>query len=300
MSTQTLIDLSTLPAPSVIEAISFESILADIKTQFLSLHPAGADVIELESEPIAKLLECIAFRELSLRARYNDDARSVMLAFSTGADLDHIGATYYQEARLLISAADDDAIPPVPAVMEADDTYRHRLALKSESYSVAGPRGAYEFHARSASGQVKSVSVTSPIRGTTHIHVLTHTGSGLPDAPLLALVDAAVNAETIRPLSEDVVVLAATIIEYTIDIDLTLFAGASTEPALAAARAALERFSIDHHQLETDIVHSAIDAAAHVAGVKKVVIKSPAADIDTGPSEAPYCTAITINIAAIE
>lgn len=300
MSTQNLIDLSTLPAPSVIEALSFETLLAEYKTDFLALYPDAAATIDLESEPIVKLLQVMAYREVALRARYNDEARALLLAFATGTDLDHIGTTYYQEARLVVTPADEEAIPPVPAVMESDDAYRYRLSLKPESYSVAGPRGAYEFHARSADGQIKSVSVTSPAGGTTQVHVLTHTGNGTPSAELLTTVAAALSNESVRPLSEEVLVNAPSIIEYVLNVALTLFAGPSTELVTAAVQASLEQFTTSHHLLETDIVHSAIDAAAHVTGVKKVVITSPAADIECTADEAAYCTGIVITIAAIE
>lgn len=300
MSTQNLIDLSTLPAPSVIESLSFETILAGCKTDFVTLYPDAATTVDMESEPIVKLLQVMAYREVALRARYNDEARALLLAFATGTDLDHIGTTYYQEARLVVTPADEDAIPPVAAAMESDDAYRYRLALKPESYSVAGPRGAYEFHARSADGQIKSVSVSSPIQGTTQVHVLTHTGNGIPSAELIATVSTALNSESLRPLSEEVLVSAPTVIEYDLTVALTLFAGPSTELVTAAVQSALAQFASSHHMLETDIVLSAIDAAAHVTGVKKVVIVSPAADIECAPGEAAYCTGVTVTIAAIE
>lgn len=294
------VDLASLPAPEVIETLSAEAILAEIKDYFLTLAPEAAAVLDLESEPLTKLFQAFTYRELTLRARYNDEARALLLAFAVDANLDHLGATYYQEARLVVTPEDNTTIPPTPAVMESDNDYRYRLALKPESYSVAGPTDAYKFHALSADGQIKGASVTSPQPGTTQIYVLTRTGSGIPGAPLLATVAAAVNAEAVRPLSEEVLVSAASIIEYALDLDLTLFAGPSTEPVVAAVQAALERFAADNHQIATDIIRSAIDAAAHVAGVKKVVINSPAADIDCGPGQAAYCTGITITIAAVE
>lgn len=296
----TLIDLASLPAPNVIETLDFESLLAQNKALFLSLYPDAAQTINLESEPITKLLQCWTLREITLRARYNDEARALLLAYAAGTDLDHIGVTYYQEARLVVTPADEEANPPMAAVLESDDKYRYRLSIKPQSYSVAGPRGAYEFHALSASGQIKSVSVSSPIPGTTAVHVLSHTGSGVPDAPLLATVEAALNDEEIRPMSESVVVSPATVIEYTIDLALVLFAGPSGELVLAAVQAALEKFTAQHHQLDADIVLTAIHAAAHVAGVKKVIIASPLADIACAPGEVAYCTGITVSVAGIE
>ncbi len=295
-----MIDLSSLPAPEVVETLAFEAIVADLKADIVARYPDAAATIDLESEPIAKLVEAFAYRELLLRARYNDEARGLLLAFATDADLDHIGATYYDEARLVVTPTDPDTIPPTEAVMESDSDYRARLALKPESWSTAGPRDGFKFHAMSASGQIKDASVTSPEGGTTQIYVLTRTDTGVPDATMLATVSGAVNGETVRPLSELVLVSAPEIVNYTIDIDLTLFSGPSGEVVLSAVQVALEKFAEESHRLGTDIVLSAIDAAAHVSGVKKVAIVSPAADVVCGLGQAPWCTAITITIAGIE
>ncbi|MRR50796.1 MAG: baseplate assembly protein [Rhodocyclaceae bacterium] len=294
------VDLSLLPAPEVIDDISFEAVLADMKADLVARHPDIATVIALESEPAVKILEVAAYRETLLRSRYNDEARALLLAHATGADLDHIGTTYYQEARLLVSAGNPDADPPTLDVWEADDAYRNRLALKPESYSVAGPTDAYTFHALSASGQVKSVSVSSPQPGTTLIYVLSQTGSGIPDAGLLATVAAALNPGTVRPLSEEVLVQAATVVDYAIDVDLVLFPGPSTEPVLAAAEAALAQLAAAYHVLGADPAYSAFAAAAHRPGVKRAIINSPPAGIVCGPGEAPYCTAIAVRIAGVE
>ena len=296
-----MIDLSALPPPAVIEPLSFEAILAEHKADLLARHPEAANIIDLESDPLIKLLEVGAYRELKLRARYNDEARALLLAFASGSDLDHIGVTYYRgERRLTITPANPSTIPPTPAVMEEDDDYRYRLALKPYSYSVAGPTKAYEFHALSASGLVKSVSVTSPVKGTTTVYVLSRVGDGIPDAALLTAVNTQLNAEDVRPLSEEVSVLAGSNVAYTIDAGLVLFRGATGEVALTAARQALETYAAAHHRLGADVVRSALDAAAHVAGVKEVVFDLPAANVACGSAQAPYCTGINLRVLRIE
>lgn len=294
------IDLSLLPAPSIIESLDFEAILADLKDDFVGRYPAGADVIELESEPVVKLLEVAAYRELLLRARYNDEARSLLLAYAVGTDLDHIGVTYYDEARLLVTPANPTAVPPVAAVYELDADYRRRLQLKPGSYSVAGPRDAWEFHALSASGDVKSVSVISPTPGTTTVYVLSRTGTGVPDAGLLATVAAALNDEEVRPLSEAVVVSAATPVDYAITVALTVYSGPAGEAALENAQTALTKLGVDGYKLDWDITRSAITAAAQQPGVKKSTITAPAADVVCSAGQAPRCTSVTVTIAGIE
>lgn len=294
------VDLSLLPAPDVIESISFEILLAEYKSDLVARFPDIADTIDLESEPALKLLEVAAYRELQLRARYNDEALALLLAFATSADLDHIGATYYQEPRLLVTAANPATNPPTAAVWETDTDYRYRLSLKPESFSVAGPRDAFEFHALTADGQVKDASVTSPVRGTTEVFIISHSGDGTPSPELIATVDAALNVESIRPLSEDVIVSAGEIVAYTLDVDLVLFPGATGEVAEAAASSALAAYAANSHRLGTDIIRSAIDAAAHQPGVKEVVINSPAVNIACGNSQAPWCTSIVVQISGVE
>ena len=296
-----MIDLSALPPPAVIEPLSFEAILAEHKADLLARYPDSANIIDLESDPLIKLLEVGAYRELKLRARYNDEARALLLAFASGSDLDHIGVTYYRgERRLTITPANPSTIQPTPAVMEKDDDYRYRLALKPYSYSVAGPTKAYEFHALTASGLVKSVSVTSPIKGTTTVYVLSRVGDGIPDATLLSAVNTQLTAEDVRPLSEEVNVIAGSNVAYTIDAGLVLFRGATGEIALTAARQALEAYAAAHHRLGADVVRSALDAAAHVAGVKEVVFDLPAANVVCGSAQAPYCTGINLRVLRVE
>ena len=72
------VDLSRLPPPTVIEALDFETIYAEALGQFQTYFP-GFDAT-VESDPVVKLLQLFAYRELVLRQRVNDAARAVMPA----------------------------------------------------------------------------------------------------------------------------------------------------------------------------------------------------------------------------
>ena len=80
------IDVTALPTPAVIETLDYEAVLASLRADLLRLYPVAAEVIDLESEPLTKLLQVAAYRELLIRARINDAARAVMLAYATDAD----------------------------------------------------------------------------------------------------------------------------------------------------------------------------------------------------------------------
>src|SRR5256885_10009568 len=72
--------LDALPQPGVVETLDFERILDAHRADLLARHPEAAEVLALESEPLNKLLEAHAYRELLYRARVNDvDRKSTRL-----------------------------------------------------------------------------------------------------------------------------------------------------------------------------------------------------------------------------
>ncbi|WP_395490324.1 baseplate assembly protein [Cedecea davisae] len=288
------IDLSQLPAPEIVEELDFETILAERKATLISLYPeeqqdAIARTLELESEPIVKLLQENAYREVILRQRVNEAARAVMLAYANGDDLDVMAANN-NTARLVLSPADNTTIPPKPAVMESDSDLRLRAQRAFEGMSVAGPVGAYEYHGLSADGRVADISVESPSPACVTITVLSREGNGTAGADLVAVVEKALNGEDVRPVADRVTVQAAEIVPYQIDATLYFFPGPEAAPIKAAAEKQIRRYISAQHRLGRDIRLSAIYGALHVEGVQRVELASPLADIVLARHQASFCT----------
>lgn len=292
------IDLSRLAAPDVVEVLDYEVILAEMLADLRARDSAFTALTE--ADPAYKILEVAAYRELLIRQRINEAARSVMLAYAAGADLDQIAANF-GVARLLIRPADDRTIPPTPAVYETDEELRNRVTLSLEGYTAAGSRGSYVYHALSASGDVKDVAVDSLTPGTVNVAVLTRTGTGGgadSEVTRQAVVNA-LNAEEVRPLCDTVDVRLAQIIEYRIEAVLTVFAGAGQAEVLAAARAAAVRYAEEQHRLGRDITRSGVFAALHQPGVQNVSLIAPAADQVVSWNQAPHCNGITVTIGGV-
>ena len=283
------VDLSRLPAPNVVEAFSFETIRAASIAQFQSLFPAFDATVE--SDPIVKLIELFAHRELVLRQRVNDAARAVLPAYARGADLDHLAAMFGIE-RYILTPADPDA--GTAAVLESDDDFRRRMVLAPEAYSVAGPAGAYIFHTLSASADVRDASAISTTPGEVIVTVLSRTGDGVPAAPVLDAVEERLNADTIRPLTDLVTVQPATIVPFAVTAALTFYPGPDRTVVMASAQAALAEWLSVAIRLGRDVTRAAIIAALFREGVQNVALSSPAADIALGPTEAGHCTAVTL------
>jgi len=293
--TNNAIDLSLLPPPQIIESLDYEDILANMTADLKNRMPEFDAMVE--SDPVFKVLEVAAYRELLLRARINEASRAVMVAYATGTDLDHLAALFGVE-RLVITEADPGAKPPVAAVMESDDRLRQRIPFSLEGYSTAGPSGAYKYHAMAVSTQVKDVAISSPSPGEVHVAVLSTLGDGTPDAALLAQVNETLTHDDIRPLTDRVIVKPADIQHYQVDAELLFHSGPDKNLVAAQAREALTHYLQQEQLLGNEITQSGIFAALHQVGVKKVILHSPKNDISVTADEAAYCTGITLNIGA--
>ncbi|MBS9427863.1 baseplate assembly protein [Photorhabdus akhurstii] len=294
------IDLSQLPPPDVVEPLDYESLLAERKARLISLYPeaqraAITRTLELESEPIVKLLQENAYRELLLRQRVNEAARAVMVAYATGSDLDQLGANN-NISRLILQNADDSTIPSTPAIMESDRDFRVRIPQAFEGLSVAGPVASYEYHARSADGRVADASAISPSPANVTVTIMSRENNGVASQDLLNKVAAALNDENVRPVADRLVVQSAKVVEYQIDAVLYLYPTPESEPIRVAAEQQMKRYTETQHRLGRDIRLSAIYAALHVEGVQRVELKSPTNDVVLDKTQVSFCTAAKLSV----
>src|SRR5476649_2446290 len=256
------IDLSQLPAPDVVEQLDYESLFEERKSTLISLYPVEQQeairrTLSFESEPLVKLLQENAYREVILRQRVNEAARAVMVS---------------------------------------DSDFRMRIPQAFEGLSVAGPSGAYEYHARSADGRVADASAISPAPAEVTITILSRDNEGKASADLLAAVDKALNDEDVRPVADRVTVQAANIVPYEIRAVLFVLPTPEIEPVRAASEAQLKKYINTQSRLGRDIRLSAIYAALHVEGVQRVELTSPVADIVLDKTQASLCTAYTLSV----
>ncbi|MDL4863272.1 baseplate J/gp47 family protein [Halomonas elongata] len=291
------IDLSQLPVPSVIEELDYEVIVTEQLDDLVARYP-NYDV-PAESDPAYKILEVAAYREMLVRQRVNEAAKAVMLAYAMAGDLDNLGALFNVE-RLQIDPGDPEAVPPVPPEYETDEAYRRRILLSLRGLSTAGPEGAYIYHALSAEGGVLDASATSPTPGDVVVTVLAREGNGAAGSALLQAVETAVNAEDVRPLTDHVIVQSAEIIDYAITATLYFQPGPDSQVVLAEAQRQAQRYVEQQHRLGVDITLSGVYAALHRPGVQRVELESPTSTITIGPTQAGYCTAITLTDGGID
>lgn len=276
MSLLTSIDLSKIPPPSLVETLDYEALLGMVKAELQTIAPDWDVEGLLESDPVSKLLEVMAYRELHLRQRINESAQGVMLATARGANLDNLAALV-QVQRLILDAGDPGK--GIDPIYESDDRLRARTQLAFEGFSTAGPEGAYIFHALSASAEVKDVAVYSNEPGVVEVCVLSTEGDGRADKALTDAVAAVLNADEVRPITDFVQVKSAEIVPYHIDATLVIFPGVGAGEVLASANAAVEAFLKEHSNLGEDITRAALISELYQSGVQNVVLHEPANDV---------------------
>lgn len=163
------------------------------------------------------------------------------------------------------------------AEQESDDNYRERIYLAPESFSTAGPEGAYVYWAKTANIDIVDVSVLSPNPSEVVIRPLLK-GGEIPAQPILDAVLAVVNDKKVRPLTDDVSVVAPSAVQY--DVTATYYidsANSANSPTIqAAVNTALNDYLIwQKSKLGRDIDPSELIYRLKQAGAKRVAVTFP-------------------------
>jgi phage-related baseplate assembly protein len=162
---------------------------------------------------------------------------------------------------------------------ESDDHLRARIWMAPESFSAAGPYGAYEYWAASANPDIMDVAVWSDAAhaGQVYIYPLMSTGR-LPTQAECDQVYAVCNDSKIRPLTDQVFVQAPIAVSYVIDMDYYIktsdgqFA-ASIETA--CTQAYNDFITWQTTKIGRDINPSKLNQMFIDAGAKRTVIRAP-------------------------
>lgn len=164
------------------------------------------------------------------------------------------------------------------ADIEEDDSYREAIHVAPESFSVAGPLGAYQWFAKQASSLVSDVAVSSPEPGEVDVRVLLQDGA-IPGEEMLNIVAAKLNDRNVRPLTDHLTVQAPTVVNY--NVVLTYYIATediSQETAIrTAVTAAVNEFTLwTRSKIGRDINPSELIRKVVNAGAKRVTVSSPA------------------------
>ena len=160
---------------------------------------------------------------------------------------------------------------------ESDAAFYERMRESVETFSTAGPLGAYEYYAKSASALIVDVKATSPEPGEVDVRVLL-SGGQLPGEEILKEVLDILHADPVRPLTDHVTVAAPETVPY--DIDFTYWTqegGAISDDKVAENIAAAVRTFKEWQgaKMGRDVNPSYLISLLMQAGAKRVKVRSP-------------------------
>lgn len=163
------------------------------------------------------------------------------------------------------------------AATESDENLDERYGESFDSFSVAGPEGAYLFWARTANQSIINVSVLSPDPGVVEVRLLL-TGGDVPTPAIISDVTNVLADENVRPLTDNVTVLAPGQTEYNIDC---IYYIDSQKSSLAnQINTEITKVVSDYRcwqksKIGRDINPDELKAQMINAGAKRVVIREP-------------------------
>lgn len=319
--------LLALGPPPDLASQPFETLLAAVKAKFVVDMAAigiAYDVAALETDPAVILAEAAVYRDLLRRREIDDAVKETYLGSATGEWLDRRAADYGVLRRTMPHTIDLPApanrppeVPPAwiwdatAALWREDDAsllLRARLAW--EALSVAGPPGAYAFHAADAHPGIDGTGtlVIGPETGLVNpgqvlLVLQSNIGIGTPTPEMLDAVAARLDAYTtvysdgtssfglvrdqqsVRPLGAQVTVQGCTMLP--VDVTATIYVSPQGDPATIQLAAAdrLAAYFAQVHKIGASIRQSGLMAALSVTGtdglptVDEVVITAPAEDV---------------------
>ena len=290
MTEFTSVNIRELDPPKMFPDPSDEAIFAELKARMIELNPEYEAALNLESEEITIAFQQFAYRLSVHQQDCNEGVLQQLLSYAQGQNLDWQGEIKGVGERHVIAPGDVQAIPPIDPVYESDPDYRRRIQLAPEGYSVAGPVGAYIYHALRADALVKDASAFENLEARVIVPILSHDADGVASAELIETVSAALNAEFTRPMNDDLQVITASIVPYQVDATLYFYSGPDRSLALDQARARLAEFVSQRHRLGDDVPLSGIYAALHIPNVvSKVELRAPLEDLPINRTQAAYC-----------
>lgn len=164
--------------------------------------------------------------------------------------------------------------------VEDDERLRTRILEAPHAFSVAGPSGSYRSFGLRAHPDVVDIAVLGPEDHDTpgRIDIIVLHKDGAPSQETLGLVNIALSGKKVRPMGDNVNVIAAKAVPFNVDAQVKLLQGADQEKITSTIDALINGLtSIWSSRLGTDIVSTQIvGAIIDIPGVYDVTLVEPA------------------------
>lgn len=318
-----------LAKPEIVKVASYETLLDELKqhtVDFIAAKDAALaaqvkETFSTESEILTKLAEAFVVYIQTRDKAYNERITQMLAWWAEGSNLDARLSDLGLE-RQMISPGDSKAYPPVPPIYESDEHARLRYYLAPHApaagsrmhyrrevltlderaqVTVAAPSSGkvvvtYSLDSQGHAAQIKDGNGLRTGPGKVTVTVLARAGDGAPAVELLDAVRKHFDRDDVVPGSDEVTVQSAEIVRYEINATVWINPGPDAVLTRDAARKALQEYADERHVLGGRIDRSWVDYVLHKAGAARIDVTSPLESIVTAEHQAPYCTAINVEV----
>lgn len=299
MTTQTVIDLSRVPAPNAIEPLDFETLLAAFKARFLAWWEVERerdptlpvyDVADLETDPAIIVGQAWSYLRLLDRQRVNDAVQAVFAPLAKGADLD-----------VVVARQNVIRLETAPGVFETDAQLLNRYLL-SFGRASAGSADRILFDAYTAWPAMLDARVNGwAVHGRRgEIDLVIAGPGGVTPADKIAMVRAAVTSTSAKPEAIGVFVLAAQIRDYAVQQAIVVPVGPDAELVRLEAVARVQAVADGRRLIGATVQRDHLAGAAFGASILSSVHIGPVADVVCTAYQIPVCNGIdtTVEVAS--
>lgn len=197
-----------------------------------------------------------------------------------------------------VSGASNTTTTEGGADIESDARFAERVRVAPNTYSVAGPKKAYEALAKNVSPAIIDVSVDSPNPGEVMVYPLLE-GGALPGADLIDAIGEYLSDDTRRPDTDYVQVLAPTPVEFSINVEYWINKDDLTRSQTIRenVEAAVESYRAwQQNKIGRDISPAKLIAAVSNAGASRIeeATFSPGAYVKLNPYSVAQCSGVTV------
>ena len=268
--------LQSLPPPEAVEELTFETIRDEILVSMSVQLPAWT---QHPDDPLYKAIENFAYREYLIRQRVNANIRQTLLAFASGANLDHLAA--------LVSLSRAEG--------EEDDDLRERFATSLVGLSV-GTAAAIRANCFAAGVQVDDVQITVATNGQDITVYPASGGAALSTDDQITLLDYIADPARVH-IGDTLTIGTITTHTYTIDASVTYDSRTTDRVALEAAiRQAVYAFISEHQKVGSSVNLSILTDALVVDGVIDVSVSAPTSSHTGVVGQIPTCSRNTTDV----
>lgn len=278
------------------------------------------DVRNLAANPGAILSRVAVYRDELRRQAMDDAVAQTYLGSATDAMLDHRAADYGVLRRIIQFA---NPLTGEAEILEDDDRLRFRARLAWEALSVAGPLGAYVFHALDAHPGVFDAMAYGPESGLVPpgavlVVIQGRGGNGVPTVGMVDAVAARLDAyeviypdgtstlrmvrdrQSVRPLGARVTVVGARVFEYSVTATLYVDANGDREAIRLAALANLAAYQESRRRVGRRVPKSGLEAALSLTSPSGIPVVEDVdvieGDIVPSHLEIPVPGDVTVNV----